>query len=164
MRYLRGRAVHLLFYGVMLVTGAIAPAAAQTQPPGAGGVLDRIRPGATVRARLGPDRSLTGRYVPIGDGRLGISADVGTTDTLRLTQLSELSVRGRHTKAGAIVGGAAGAAFGLFVGFVVTAICDSADCHGTRPYLVAVPAFGVGGALLGAAVGAAIPKWRRVYP
>ena len=139
---------------------AVPSAVAQSQPP----VLTRIEAGKYVRARLDPDRTISGHFVPVGDGRLGIRHDAGVTDTLRLAELRELSVRGRHTKAGAILGGIAGAGFGTFVAIMVTALCETDDCRGGRPFAIAIPVFGAGGALVGAAVGTAFPKWKRVYP
>ena len=101
---------------------------------------------------------------PVGDGRLGVRGDLGPTDTLRLGELQELAVRGRQTRTGAIVGGIAGVAVGIFVGVMVNGLCETDDCEGARPYLISIPAFGAGGALLGAAVGSAFPKWKRVFP
>jgi len=142
---------------VALVSAATA--SAQARP-----VLAQIDSGKYVRARFDPDRTVRGHFVPVGDGRLGIRRDAGVTDTLRLADLRELSVRGRHTKAGAILGVIAGAGFGTFVAIVVNALCETDDCRGARPFVIAIPAFGAGGALLGAAVGTAFPKWKRVYP
>jgi len=142
---------------VVLVSSA---AAAQSQPT----VLERIDSRKYVRARLDPDRTISGHFVPVGDGRLGIRHDAGATDTLRLSELRELAVRGRHTKAGAILGGIAGVGFGTFVAIMVTALCETDDCRGGRPFAIAIPVFGAGGALVGAAVGTAFPRWKRVYP
>lgn len=135
-------------------------AAAQGQQP----VLTQIDPGKYIRARLDPDRTISGHFVPVGDGRLGIRHDAGVTDTLRLAELRELAVRGRHTRAGAILGGIAGVGFGTFVAIMVTALCETDDCRGGRPFAIAIPVFGAGGALVGAAVGTAFPRWKRVYP
>ena len=140
---------------------AITATSASAQP---NPVLGQIDSGKYVRARLDPNRTISGHFVPVGDGRLGIRHDAGATDTLRLAELRELAVRGRHTRAGAILGGIAGAGFGTFVAIVVNALCETDDCRGARPYLIAIPAFGAGGALVGAVVGTAFPKWRRVYP
>jgi len=153
---LRSR-ILLAFSGALAVTATSV--SAQSNP-----VLGQIDSGKYVRARLDPDRTISGHFIPVGDGRLGIRLDAGVTDTLRLAELRELSVRGRHTKAGAILGGIAGAGFGTFVAIVVNAMCETDDCRGARPYLIAIPAFGAAGALLGAAVGTAFPKWKRVYP
>jgi len=143
-----------------LVVLVSSTAAAQSQPT----VLERIDSGKYVRARLDPDRTISGHFVPVGDGRLGIRHDAGATDTLRLSELRELAVRGRHTKAGAILGGIAGVGFGTFVAIMVTALCETDDCRGGRPFAIAIPVFGAGGALVGAAVGTAFPRWKRVYP
>lgn len=149
----------LAAFSVALAVGG-ATAAAQGQPA----ALSQIDPGKYVRARLDPDRTISGHFVPVGDGRLGIRHDAGVTDTLRLAEVRELAVRGRHTKAGAILGGIAGVGFGTFVAIMVTALCETDDCRGGRPFAIAIPVFGAGGALVGAAVGTAFPKWRRVYP
>jgi hypothetical protein len=143
--------------GLLLLPGRSA--SAQANP-----VLGQIDSGKYVRARLDPDRTISGTFVAVGGGRLGIRHDAGVTDTLRLAELRELSVRGRHTKAGAILGGIAGVGFGTFVAIMVTALCETDDCRGGRPFAIAIPVFGAGGALVGAAVGTAFPKWKRVYP
>jgi hypothetical protein len=107
---------------------------------------------------------LTGRYAPIGMDRIAVLAESGVSDTLSLAGIQALAVRGRHTRTGAIVGGAAGLAAGIFFGYVIGAVCDAADCDRGRPYLLTIPLFGAGGTLLGAGIGAAIPKWKRVLP
>jgi hypothetical protein len=117
-----------------------------------------------VRARLGEDRTLSGRFVAVSDGRIGIRSDAGATDTLRLRDVGELAVRARHTKTGAIIGAVAGAAFGAFVGYMAYALCEVDSCRDGSTFLIAIPAFGAGGALVGAAVGSAFPSWKKVYP
>ena len=150
-----------IFAAVSVALSAAATSAVgQSQTP----VITQIDAGKYVRARLDPDRTISGHFVPVGDGRLGIRHDAGVTDTLRLAELRELAVRGRHTKAGAILGGIAGVGFGTFVAIMVTALCETDDCRGGRPFAIAIPVFGAGGALVGAAVGTAFPKWKRVYP
>jgi len=152
------RARILLVFSVALAVPAIS-VSAQSNP-----TMVPIDSGKYVRARLDPNRTISGHFVPVGDGRLGIRHDAGVIDTLRLAQLRELSVRGRHTKAGAILGGIAGAGFGTFVAIVVNALCETDDCRGARPYLIAIPVFGAAGGLVGAVVGTAFPRWKRVYP
>jgi hypothetical protein len=147
----------------MLVSlAAPGPAAAQSAAPGA---LPPIEPGKMVRARLTTASTVTGRFTSVTAGRLGIDTDTGRSEAIPIEQIRELAVRGRHTKAGAIIGGIAGAGFGAFVAIVANALCEGGDnCSGFRPWAIAVPAFGAGGALVGAAVGSAFPKWKRVYP
>jgi len=146
---------------VLLCVAAVAPARAQTPPPDLTG---RLGPTAVVRVTLTDGRMLTGRYTPIGTDRIAVLAESGVSDTLSLAGIQALAVRGRHTRTGAIVGGAAGLAAGIFFGYVIGAVCDAADCDRGRPYLLTIPLFGAGGTLLGAGIGAAIPKWKRVYP
>jgi hypothetical protein len=147
---------------IALLVALVAPDRGAAQATGPD--LGRLGPTSVIRASLPDGRTLTGRYAAVGDGRLGVRADAGTTDTLRLDQLRTLSVRGRHTKTGAIVGGSLGLATGLFFGYLIGAICDSADCDRGEPYLVTIPLFTGGGTLLGAVIGAAVPKWKQVYP
>lgn len=126
--------------------------------------LARLGPSAVVRATLPDGRTLTGRYASVGDGRLGVSAETGRTDTLALREIRTLAVRGRHTRTGAIVGGSAGLAAGLLFGWFLGALCDAAVCDRAEPFLLTIPIFGGGGTLFGAVIGAALPKWNQVYP
>lgn len=139
--------------GPGVVSGQAAPADPAAQ----------ITPGKVIRVELSGAR-VVGEYARLGDGRLGITRDNGATDTVAFNQIRTIAVRGRHTKAGAIVGGTAGAVFGAFMGLIVSAMCETDSCDGARPYLISIPIFAGGGTLLGAAVGAAFPKWKRVYP
>ena len=152
-----------LWAGLFLVTLAVPGlATAQTAAPGE---LPPIEPGKVVRARLTTATTVTGRFTSVSDGRLGIDTDAGRAEAIPIEQIKELAVRGRHTKAGAIIGGIGGAGFGAFIALMVNALCEGGDdCSGFRPWAIAVPAFGAGGALVGAAVGSAFPKWKRVYP
>lgn len=139
--------------------GAPAQAPERTLPQ-----LGRLGPTAVVRATLPDGRRVTGRFLDAGSGRLGISRESGGADTLALAELQLLEVRGRHTRTGAIAGGIGGLAAGVFFGYVIGAICDAAECHRGRAYLITIPLFGGGGAVLGATIGAALPKWTRIYP
>ena len=75
--------------GALMLT--VSGAAAQSQAP----VLTQIEAGKFVRARLDPDRTISGHFVPVGDGRLGIRHDAGATDTLRLAELPPVEPRAR---------------------------------------------------------------------
>ena len=150
----------LLVAAAVVASTPVWVAAQGSVPPS----LPDVRPGSFVRARLGAERQVSGNFVPVDDGRLGIRTDLGTTDTLALRDIGELAVRGRHTKTGAIIGGVAGAAFGAFVGYIAYAMCEVDSCRDGSTFLIAIPAFGAGGALVGAAIGSAFPSWKKVYP
>lgn len=149
-------------HAALLVALLAVPSRAGAQTPGLD--LGRLGPSSVIRATFADGRAVTGRYAAVGEGRLGVRSGAGRTDTLRLAQLQTLSVRGRHTRTGAIVGAAAGLAAGIYFGYFIGASCESSDCDGGEPYLLTIPLFGGGGALLGAAIGAAVPKWKRVFP
>lgn len=146
----------------VLLAFAALPSRGWAQTPGPD--LGRLGPTSVVRATLPDGRTVTGRYAAVGDGRIGVRAETGITDSIQIADLQALSVRGRHTRTGAIVGGSLGLAFGLFVGYMVGALCESSDCDLGEQFLVAIPLFAGSGTLVGAAMGAAFPKWKKVYP
>jgi len=155
---------HALISSLLLAALTLGVAgAARAQEPVVN-PLGRLGPNTVVRATLPDGRRLVGAFQSAGMGRLGVGTPSGTTDTLTLAQIRTLEVRGRHTRTGAIVGGVAGVASGVFIGYVIGATCDAAECHRGRAYLYTIPLFGGAGTLLGAVIGAALPKWNRVYP
>ncbi len=155
-----------LWIGILLLTvTSPAPGAAQQRPADAGAAAALLRPGSVIRVILPDGQKVIGRLGFAGDGRLGIRRADNGVDSLRLDRVRGLSVRGRQTRTGAIIGGIAGAGFGIFVGLLSNALCEGGtDCRGASPYLIAIPVFGGGGSLLGAVVGSAFPKWKRVFP
>lgn len=82
--------------------------------------------------------------------------------TVSLSSVDTLWVRGRRTKTGAIIGGLVGIGGGIFLGALANALCEY-DCGGN--VVVAGALFGMAtGGITGAVIGAAIPRWRRVFP
>jgi hypothetical protein len=82
--------------------------------------------------------------------------------TIRLAAVDTLWVRGRRTKAGAIIGGILGIGGGILLGAVGDALCE-VDCDGNYTLNGAVLGALAGG-VTGAIVGSAIPRWKRVFP
>ena len=138
---------------------------AQETPPPAEPVLASLAPARPV-VRLRADQArVTGRLLAAGGGRaaLGIGAD---TQVVWLRAVDSVWTRGRAWKTGAIVGGAVGMALlGAFTSVIVSGLCE-VDCDnaGLEGAVVGGLVGLGGGALLGAAVGAAIPKWKRRFP
>ena len=86
----------------------------------------------------------------------------GENRTISLGAIDTLWVRGRRTKAGAILGAILGIGGGVVLGALAEALCEY-DCNGN--YILGGGVFGaVTGGLTGAIIGTAIPRWRRVYP
>jgi hypothetical protein len=144
----------------------VAPSSAAAQTPridtqAAAEALARLQPESMVRLETRGGRRVRGHFEGLTSNRVRVSFD-GTGESVDLDRLTAAWVRGRHTKAGAIVGGAAGLGLGLYIGLIANALCETSDCG--NAYFLAPAIFIPAGALVGAAVGAAIPNWRRIIP
>ena len=142
----------------------VSPAGAQAariDTQAAAEALARLHPETVVRIESRDGRRVQGRFDGVSPTSIRVSFD-GSGESVDLAQLTAAWVRGRHTKAGAIVGGVGGLGLGLFVGYIANALCETDDCG--NAYLLAPALFIPAGALVGAAIGAAIPNWRRIIP
>ncbi|HET7038507.1 MAG TPA: hypothetical protein VFH97_01385 [Gemmatimonadales bacterium] len=135
---------------VLTVTGA-----AQAQRP----ALDSLKPGQTVRVRAGDEPRFTTRLGPTPT-ELFVRAE----RPFEPGRVDSLWVRGSHWKAGAIVGAAVvtPAAFGFFA-WICTWAAEGTGCDEWGKVTGFSLVAGAGGALLGAGVGALIPKWKLRY-
>lgn len=125
-----------------------------------------LRSGTVVRvAPVGGGR-VEGRLLRTTDWAL-VLGDASGERTVRLTPDDSVWVRGRATRRGAVTGGLVGlvltgAAVALFY-----SVCEAGTddpCTGQAGFMpLGVGAVG-GGALVGAAVGALSPQWRRRHP
>ena len=152
--------------GVLAATLALHPAAAQTpvQPDSARfAALARLGPGTRVRLHSRDLGRLEGRVVASSPSTLSLNAGGRLTD-VRVATLDSLWVRGTAAKTGAIVGAIPGAVAGLVMGTIANELGCKDD--GGDPCPEAIPLLGalgaVSGGVLGALVGAAIPRWRRL--
>jgi len=123
--------------------------------------MARLHPESVLRIEAQGGRRVEGRFDGLSQTSIRLSFD-GSGESVDLDELTAVWVRGRHTKTGAIVGGAAGLGLGLYIGIVVNALCETGDC--TNAYFAAPALFIPAGVLIGAAIGAAIPNWRRIIP
>ena len=106
---------------------------------------------------------LTGTFLRSRDGMLLLKADGGER-SLPIADMTGLWVRGRSVKQGALLGafvlGAGGAVLGVAAGS-----CDVEGRSSAGECAVFLGVVGAAsGALLGALIGAATPKWHRRYP
>jgi hypothetical protein len=153
----------LLLVGIT-TAGIPASAVGQTRridTQAAAEALARLHPESVLRIEAHGGRRLQGHFDGLTQTSVRVSFD-GSGESVDLDQLTAVWVRGRHTKAGAILGGAAGLGLGLYIGLVVNALCETDDCGSA--FLLAPALFIPAGALVGAAIGAAIPNWRRILP
>lgn len=133
-------------------------------------VLEKIRVGQTVRAESTGGQEFRGRLLGADAAglRIATAVDAGAEAALPLTDLRALWVRGRATKTGALIGAGTGFVVGALFGLLVEAIADEGDDDGFGASAGAALAvggiFAIGGGGVGAAIGAALPKWHRKYP
>jgi len=140
-----------------------APGLAQ-EPRTADAALTPLAPrGKVVRLRTDQAR-IIGRLIAAERGAVTLDTEDGSR-VVAMQGIDTVWVRNRAWKTGAIVGGAVGmVALGVFAGLVVHATCETSQC-GTFEAALGGGALGLaGGALLGAAIGAAFPKWSRRFP
>lgn len=122
--------------------------------------LLRLKPSANLRVETTSHQKIEGRFLRATGDTLFLSAQ-GAETAVPLRELHGLWKRGRATKTGAIVVGAI-----VGIGFGVIAAGGGLNPD-TRSNGSPVAAFIVGaaaGSLVGALIGAAIPKWHRRYP
>jgi len=143
-----------------IATSAVAQAT-RLDTQAAAEALARLHPESVLRIEAQGGRRVQGRFDGLSQSSIRVSFD-GSGESVDLDQLTAVWVRGRHTKTGAIVGGVGGLGLGLFIGYIANALCETDNCG--NAYLLAPALFIPAGALVGAAIGAAIPNWRRIIP
>ncbi len=129
-------------------------------------VVQSLNPGQRIRIRAAALPLLEGSFVRRENSTLLLRQDT-VPARIRIPEIERLWVRGRATKTGAIIGGAVGLAAGLAYGYLIgEVICDDPDCQANDAAAIGgLGAAGlISGALVGGAVGAAIPKWRLRFP
>lgn len=127
--------------------------------------LGKVPRGKMIRVSTNGPLVHTGRLADFDAVALRLESEDSPVLTFPLEEIRSLRVRGRATLTGALIGGAAGLAFGVLAGVFVAQIAD----EGSGPdYAGTVPAVGllftVAGAGTGAILGSAFPKWRLKWP
>ena len=159
-------------FALALLLAAAAPAIARGQEADAGpqtGQVSQLQaqtPGQVLRAFTTDGRLLTGRFVLASADSLFLSLEDGPAGhtPLHLSSLDRIDARHRSTKRGAWILGVSGVVVGGLFGGVANEICES-DCDNDGQVILTLAAFGgLAGAGLGAIIGAAIPRWRQVWP
>ena len=144
--------VGLLFPPVASALGQAAPARVQA----------RLRPGQTVRIRLADGQRLEGRLIAV-DSAPPVFHFLAPQPAVPVTAIDSLWVRGHASGTCALVGGivVGGASF-VFWGLLCNALSEGSGCQVWGTVILLSVGGAAGGALLGAAVGSLIPKWRRL--
>lgn len=104
-----------------------------------------------------------GRLVSLGGGAATLEAETGRR-VINLSGVDTVWVRGHATATGAVIGGATALVFGIAAYLVGTAVCEY-ECETSAGEVIGgTVVVGGLGALVGAGIGALIPKWKRRYP
>lgn len=148
---------------VVLLASVGAPLIAQDARSGGldSSSIVMLKPNRFVRIQL-PDLGRVQGTVGFLTATEMVLRTEAETRTVSLGAVDTLWVRGRNTKAGAIIGAIVGLGGGIFLGLLAEGLCEY-DCGGNVAVPVALVGMGAG-ALSGAVVGSAIPRWRRAYP
>jgi len=122
-----------------------------------------LKPGQTVRIRVHGGHRIESRIRSLQGGSLPLQL-VGDNGAFDVAAIDSLWVRGRATRTGAIAGAAVvGVASFAFWGALCSGLSDGGGCkEWGRVTAYSVAGAGVG-ALIGAGVGASVPKWRLRY-
>jgi len=122
-----------------------------------------LKPGQTVRIRVHGGHRIESRIRSLQGGSLPLQL-VGDNGAFDVAAIDSLWVRGRATRTGAVVGAAVvGVASFAFWGALCSGLSDGGGCkEWGRVTAYSVAGAGVG-ALIGAGVGASVPKWRLRY-
>jgi hypothetical protein len=129
------------------------------------GALATVQPGELLRVDVRGGTAREGVFAGVEDGALVLGS--GAT----AARIPAGSVRGvwqpqRHTKRGAWIGGAVGGLAGLGVGALAAIIISSeGDGEGIGTVMAGTTLLGAGaGAGVGAITGAAVTRWKQLYP
>ena len=122
--------------------------------------LGQLKPGQTVRVKTtGGSRFVTRLGAGAGDSSFALAETPFET-----ARVDSLWVRGRAVGTGALVGAAVVTPLSFaFYAWICTMVAEGNGCDAWDTVTGLALATGAGGALIGAGVGALIPKWRLHY-
>jgi hypothetical protein len=120
-----------------------------------------LKPDRFVRIQVPDFGRVQGNVGAVTPADLTLVTEEGSR-TVHLAAVDTLWVRGRRTKLGAIIGGVVGLGGGVFLGLLAEALCEN-SCEGDAVLTLGLLGTGTG-ALTGAIIGTAFPRWRRVHP
>jgi hypothetical protein len=141
-------------------TLSVATADAQSMP----GSLLRLKPNSSLRIESSSLERSEGRLLRAADDTLFLT-DQGAETAMPMKDLHVVWERGASTKTGAIVGGVIGGIGLLLLDAGGPALSQDQSGGGEENQPVVAFVLGAaGGALIGALIGTAIPRWHQRYP
>jgi len=126
-----------------------------------------MKVGQHVRVDVSQIGRVEGRFLVANGTTLTLARD-DVPIQIRLPDIERLWVRGRATRKGAFIGAGVGVLVGIVGGLLISSVAcepiDGGDCTAAEVAAVTGLLGGAGGAVVGAAVGFAIPTWRLRFP
>ncbi len=153
-------------WGTLLVLPAVEGSA---QPPDTAraerlAAVRSLQPGRLIRLIRMPGARVEGIVTATSDTMVTLQWGDSVSHVPVVT-IAAIDRRGRSTARGALWGGGiglvAGVAYGLLIGEIA---CAETDCTRAEVAAVVGGLGAVSGAVVGAGIGFAIPRWRRVFP
>lgn len=124
-----------------------------------------LRLGRLIRLTRMPGARVEGIVTATSDTMVTLQWGDSSVSRIPVVTIAAIDRRGRSTARGALWGGGiglvAGFAYGLLIGEIA---CSETDCTRAEVGAVVGGLGAVSGAVLGAGIGFAIPRWRRVFP
>ena len=159
------RRVVPLMIGSLLL--ALLPLGAQGQESSRAGAIAALEAGQRVRLQVEQLGRVEGRFLMADEEAMTFAEG----EPIGLPDINRLWVRRRSTgkgaRIGALVGGAVGIVFGIWMAREVSH-CDAYEPEPCIPTAAGAAlggvVFGAGGTVLGAGIGFAIPTWRLRFP
>jgi hypothetical protein len=158
-------AVSAGFALIPLLAAAQQPAPADSAAAARAAAVAALRPGAQIRLQLRGDGRVSGPLLGAGRDSLALGLPAAPR-AVALADVERLWERKHASVTGAIVVGTIGAVSTGGLLYLITSIICWNGCSpspGTMG-LVGAAAGGIGGAVIGGALGALIPTWRRRFP
>jgi hypothetical protein len=153
----------------ILLAGLSARSLAAQEPPARVPVpslleirLHQVKGASRLRIEDRAGQRVSGIFAGLGDGGLAVTTSTGLA-TIPLTEIQGIWIRRRSTAIGAIAGGAVGVGLGVLYGLAAAGLCECETSSAGAAALGGLLA-GAGGAVVGGAIGAAIPRWSRKWP
>ena len=128
--------------------------------------IHTLRDSQMVRLHTSALARREGRLLSHDENDLMLAQGTDSLLNISVRDVDSLWVRGTSWKTGALIGSVLGAAAGVVLGLGVSELgCESTDCGPAAGAGLAGGAIvGAGGALLGALIGSAFPKWHSRWP
>lgn len=125
--------------------------------------LEQLEARSRIRVQTPEGDRVIGTLTQIAGDSVRLATGEGDR-TIPLPRIDAFWTRGRAILPGALIGGAVGLGVGVFYGLVIAALEETTDKDYAGRAAVVGLLGGLGGAVVGGVIGAAIPTWKQRFP